>query len=74
MADDTAARLAALKRARDSGVLTVRHGDTLTTFRTLAEIESIISSLESDLAAAAAGGGAGGRVRLRYPRQTSKGL
>lgn len=39
-------RLAALKRARDSGVLTVRHGDTSTTYRSLDEIERIISALE----------------------------
>jgi DNA-binding FadR family transcriptional regulator len=44
MADD-ATMLAALKAARNSGALTVRHGDTMTTFRSLAEMDQIISDL-----------------------------
>ena len=44
------ARLNALKKARDSGALIVRHGDTSTTFRSLAEIERIIAQLENELA------------------------
>jgi len=46
---DVATRLAALKAARDSGVLTVRHGDTSTTFRSLDEIERIIAVLETQV-------------------------
>jgi hypothetical protein len=71
MADDDATRLAALKRARDTGVLRVRHGDTSTTFRSLADINIIIQQLEGQ-AAVAAGGTP--RTRLRYPIQTTKGL
>lgn len=63
-------RLEALKKARDTGVLTVKHGETLTTFRSLAEIQKIISQLEGDLAAA----NGTPRRRLRYAYQSSKGL
>ncbi|TIW08084.1 MAG: hypothetical protein E5V66_28345 [Mesorhizobium sp.] len=63
-------RLEALKKARDTGVLTVKHGEALTTFRSLSEIEKIISQLESDLAAA----NGTPRKRLRYGYQSSKGL
>lgn len=62
-------RLEALKKARDTGVLTVKHGETLTTFRSLAEIERIIKQLESDLAAA----GGSPRKRLRYAYQSGRG-
>jgi hypothetical protein len=73
MADDAAARLDALQKAWASGVLTVRHGDTMTTFRTLAEMDSIIAGLKAEIAGAAVAGG-GKRTRLRYPIQTTKGL
>ncbi|RUW70519.1 hypothetical protein [Mesorhizobium sp. M2A.F.Ca.ET.067.02.1.1] len=62
-------RLEQLKKARDTGVLTVKHGEALTTFRTLAEIEKIISQLESDLAAASGSP----RKRLRYAYQSGRG-
>lgn len=74
MADDIATLLAGLQRARASGVLSVRHGDTQTTFRSLVEIDAIIRSLTAGVV------GAGGMVtgpatpRLRYPRQRTKGL
>jgi hypothetical protein len=75
MADDAAAWLADLQKARASGVLSVRHGDTMTTFRSLAEIDAIIRSLTAGVVS---GGGvvAGGVAtpRLRYPRQVTKGL
>jgi hypothetical protein len=72
MTDSTTitSRLEALKKARDTGVLTVKHGETLTTFRTLAEIEKIIASLEGDLAAA----NGTAKRRLRYMYQSGKGL
>jgi hypothetical protein len=69
MADDAASQLAALKKARASGVLTVHHGDTSTTFRTLAEIDSIVRSLEAEAEAASSP-----RPRLRYAVQLTKGL
>lgn len=62
-------RLVELRKARDSGVLTVRHGETLTTFRTLAEIDSIIADLEGEIAASTAP-----RRRIRYLFQSGKGL
>jgi peptidoglycan hydrolase CwlO-like protein len=51
-------------------VLTVKHGETLTTFRSLAEIEATISKLESDLAAA----NGTSKRRVRYMYQSGKGL
>jgi len=73
MADDPAAWLAALEKAQASGVLSVRHGDTMTTFRSLAEINAIIESLTAKVAAA--GGSVAARSpRLRYLRQVTKGL
>lgn len=63
-------RLEALKKARDTGVLTVKHGETLTTFRSLAEIEKIIGQLEKELAIAAGTA----KRRLRYMYQSGKGL
>jgi hypothetical protein len=66
-ADDAASQLAALKKAKASGVLTVHHGDTSTTFRSLAEIDSIIRSLEADAVTSP-------RPRLRYAVQLTKGL
>jgi hypothetical protein len=44
------ARLIALRRARDSGALMVRHGDQQTQFRSLTEITQIIAQLEGELA------------------------
>lgn len=67
---DMTARLEKLKKARDTGVLTVKHGETLTTFRTLAELERIIATLEGDIAAA----GGTAKRRLRYMFQSGKGL
>lgn len=63
-------RLEALKKARDTGVLTVKHGETLTTFRSLSEIEKIIAKLEGDLAEA----NGTTRKRVRYMYQSGKGL
>jgi len=40
----------ALKTAMASGVLTVRHGETATTFRSLAEMQKQLSIMESDVA------------------------
>lgn len=63
------ARLFAIRQARDSGALMVRHGDTTTQFRSLAEMDSIIADLEAQLAKAR------GRPRKRIGHivQTSKG-
>lgn len=66
------ASLRALRMARDSGVLMVRHGDTTTQFRSLAEIGQIIAELERKTAILL-----NGRQSTRRPRyiyQTTKGL
>jgi hypothetical protein len=62
-------RLADLKRARDSGVLIVKHGDTSNTYRSLDEIERIIGEIESEISTL--NGTAKRRVRHAY--QISKG-
>jgi hypothetical protein len=64
------ARIAAIRSARDSGALIVRHGDTSTQFRSLAEMNAIIADLEGQLA------GLQGtrRKRVSYIQQDSKGL
>jgi hypothetical protein len=74
MADDPAAWLAALQKARASGVLSVKHGDTQTTFRSLAEIDAIIRSLTAGVVGAGGTVMAAPGVRLRYPRQATKNL
>lgn len=61
-------RITVLKTARDSGVLSVRHGETFTQFRSLDEITMIISELEGDLST-----NAGTRTRVRYSMQRTKG-
>jgi hypothetical protein len=68
MAASEAQRLADLRAARDAGVLMVRHGDTSTTFRSLAEMEQIIADLERRT------GVTTGHKRLRYIMQPRKGL
>lgn len=63
-------RLAALKAARDSGALIVKHGNTSTTFRSLSEIEQIIAALEAEITDA----GVNTYSRVRYSQQLRKGL
>lgn len=63
------ARLAAIVKARDTGALTVKHMDTLTTFRNLDEMERIIASIQGEIA-----GATSPRRRVRYLWQRSKGL
>lgn len=65
------ARLAKIKKARDSGVLSVSHNGSSTTFRSLAEMDKIIAGLEGDVDAAA---GAARPRRTRYAYQRDKGL
>jgi hypothetical protein len=67
---DKQARLDALLKMRDSGVLSVRHGDTSTVFRSLNELLAAIAALEGEIA------GIGGTLvrRIRYPYQSGKGL
>ena len=62
-------RIDALRKARDSGVLMVRHGDELTQFRTLAEMDKILADLEADLATTQGTK----KSRVRYISQSDKG-
>jgi hypothetical protein len=55
------AQLEQLKRARNSGVLSIRKGDDSTTFRSLAEMNQAIAALEGEIAQAS---GTTGRVRM----------
>ncbi len=63
------ARIDAIRKARDTGVLIVRHGDTSTQFRSLAEMDQIISSLQREL------NGVNGtaKSRVNYIEQRTKG-
>lgn len=63
-------RIFAIRKARDSGVFRVKHGEEETFFRSLKEMDSIIADLESQLATAT---GTGKRKKIFYPRQSSKG-
>jgi hypothetical protein len=38
-----------LKRAMASGVLTSKHGDTLLTFRSVAEMEKLLAQMEAEV-------------------------
>lgn len=38
-----------LKKAIASGVLTVRHGETQTTYRSLAEMQKVLEMMESEV-------------------------
>lgn len=63
-------QLAALKRARGSGVLEVRHGDTSTTYRSVSEILAAITQTQAELDKLN-GVKRGGP---RYIRESSRGL
>lgn len=67
MAEYTEAEIVALKKAIASGVLTVRHGETLTTFRSLAEMQEILAQMEAEVSGTS-------RRRILYAYQSSKGL
>jgi hypothetical protein len=64
------ARIDAIRAARDAGVLMTRHGDTSTQFRSLAEMDKIISSLEAELASLQGVT----KKRVHYIAQCGKGL
>lgn len=49
----TQAQIDSLKKAIASGVSTVRHGDTLTTFRSLAEMKEALRDMETEVSGAA---------------------
>lgn len=70
MAYDPAVTLERLKMARDTGVLTIHHGDTSTTYRSLDEINQIIRQLEAQVPPVP---GVPRRQRVRYLYQLTKG-
>ena len=59
---ERAAWLATLEAAYYSGILTVRHGETTTTYRSLDEMKQVINGLSTRTRA------------LRYVHQSGKGL
>jgi hypothetical protein len=65
------ARIAELRQIRDSGVFMTRHGDTSNQFRTLAELNDILTSLEGELDALTE---AAPKEKVRYIIQTGKGF
>lgn len=62
------AQIANLRKARASGALIVRHGETTVQYRSLKEIDQIIGELEDSLVTDTS------RTRLKYPFQSGKGL
>lgn len=64
------ARRTTIVKSRDSGVLTVEHGETRTTFRTLAEMDKIVARLDAQIAALQGTA----KKRIRYAYQSGKGL
>jgi flagellin-like hook-associated protein FlgL len=70
-ADQIRERISGLRQAIDSGVLTIEHADTRTTYRTLNEMERVLSALKADLVVVE-----GRRQRRRgvYVTQIGKGL
>lgn len=64
------ARLEAIRKARDSGVLIVRHGDESTEFRSLADMNVIINDLQKQIDS---GSGTTPRSRVNYITQNDKG-
>lgn len=69
--EEIQARIDRLRKAIDSGVLTIQHGDTRTTYRSLAEMERTLRALTGELAVAQS---RDRRRRPTYILQTGKGL
>ena len=70
-ADEIRTRIDQLRQAIDSGVLTIQHGDTRTTYRSQAEMERALQALRRDLAVAEQ---RDRRRRPGYVYQSGKGL
>jgi hypothetical protein len=67
--EDLEAALAALKKAKRSGALVVRHGDTSVTYRSVEELQAAINDVQGDINAI------NGVTRgPKYVVQTGKGL
>lgn len=63
-------QLDAITKARNSGVLMVRHGDTHNTFRTLAEMNQTIAVIQRQITAM---GGGVKKSRVNYVTQRTRG-
>lgn len=68
--EELEAQLAALRKAKRSGALIVRHGDTSITYRSMADINEAIGELVDAINQANGTPGRG----PKYIRQDSKGL
>lgn len=66
---DLQTQLAALKKARGSGALIVRHGDTSVQYRSISELDDAIASINGEINSL---NGVGRKPR--YGIQTTKGL
>lgn len=64
-------QLDAITKARNTGALMVRHGDTQTTFRSLAEMNQTIATIQRQLDEA---NGVTKRPRVNYVKQCNRGL
>jgi hypothetical protein len=62
-------QLRALKRARSSGVFSVRHGDTMVQYRTLKEINAAIAAIDREIRLLR-----GETRKPKYVLQTTRGL
>ena len=63
------ARIDSLQKARDTGVRSIRHGDTSTEWRDLDDLNRIISDLRAQLATVEETP----RVRVNYIEQSGRG-
>ncbi len=70
-ADEIKSRIERLRQAINSGVLTIQHGDTRTTYRSQAEMERALRALNIELARAER---RDRRRRPGYVYQRGKGL
>lgn len=69
-AADIQARIDQLQKVRDSGVLTMKHGDTLTTFRNLDELNRALQDLYRQLNAV----NGTKRSKVNYIKQRTRGF
>lgn len=67
--DELQTQLTALKKARASGALVVRHGDTQVTYRSITELQLAIDAITKELNVAK-----GRKRRPHYIRQDRRGL
>lgn len=69
-ATEIQARIDALQKSRDAGVLNVRHGADSVTYQSLSQMDKVLARLKAELASV---NGTTPRSKLNYLRQESKG-